>query len=303
MAEREAALIGIDWGTTSLRAWKVAADGEVLDVRRADLGILRVPGGDFAAAFTESVGDWHRLGLPVLMSGMIGSRQGWIEAPYVPCPADLTGLGGHLARPPGQERIWIVPGVSLKDGDRRDVIRGEETQIAGAIGNGSAIAVLPGTHSKWVRVESGRIDDFATFMTGELFDVLKRHSILGRLLTDGPTSDEGFRRGVMSARDGPGGLSGALFSVRALGLFGDVPPEALSDYLSGLLIGHELREALQRFPTGEVLIIGSAALVHRYAEALHLYGIATQSADESATVKGLVQIARHARLIKGLSND
>ena len=303
MAEREAALIGIDWGTTSLRAWKIAADGQVLDARRGDLGILRVPGGDFAAAFTESVGDWHGLGLPVLMSGMIGSRQGWIEAPYVPCPADLTALGGHLVSPPSQERIWVVPGVSLRDGDRRDVIRGEETQIAGAIGSGSAIAVLPGTHSKWVKVEGGRINDFATFMTGELFDVLKRHSILGRLMTDGPVSDDGFRRGVVAARDGTGGLSGALFSVRALGLFGDVPLDALSDYLSGLLIGHELREALQRFPASEVLIIGSAALVLRYTEALHLYGIATQSADESATVKGLLQIARHARLIEGLSDD
>ncbi len=291
------ALIGIDWGTTSLRAWTIAADGRVLDTRRRDLGILRVPNGDFAAAFTESIGDWHALGLPVLMSGMIGSRQGWVEAPYVPCPADLSALGSHLAAPPNTERVWIVPGLSLKDGDRRDVIRGEETQIAGAVGQGSAIAVLPGTHSKWVKVESGCIADFATFMTGELYDVLRRHSILGRLMPEGAANDDGFRRGVTAARDGDGGLSGALFSARALGLFGDVPPGALSDYLSGLLIGYELREALQRFPASDVLVIGSAGLTQRYAMACDLFGVTTQSADESAAVEGLVQIARHAGLI------
>jgi 2-dehydro-3-deoxygalactonokinase len=296
----QAALIGIDWGTTSLRAWMVAADGEVLESRRFDLGILRVPDGDFAAAFAESFGDWHVLGLPALMSGMIGSRQGWVEAPYVACPTDLAALGSHLTSPPGQDRVWIVPGLSLKDGDRRDVMRGEETQIAGAVGDGSGVAVLPGTHSKWVSVEHGRITDFQTFMTGELFDVLRRHSILGRLMPEtAASSDDGFSRGVTSARDSEGGLSGALFSTRALGLFGGVPADALSDYLSGLLIGHELREALQRFPARDVLLIGSAALTARYATALDLFGIATRSADEAAAVKGLIQIARHAGLLQG----
>jgi 2-dehydro-3-deoxygalactonokinase len=299
MADSRAALIGIDWGTTSLRAWKIAADGAVLDMRRRDLGILRVEGGNFAAAFTESVGDWHSQGLPVLMSGMIGSRQGWVEAAYVACPADLTALRSDLAAPPGIERVWIVPGVSLTDGARRDVMRGEETQIAGALGEGSGIVVLPGTHSKWVHVENGRIMDFLTFMTGELFDLLRRQSILGRLMPDStPANDDGFRQGVIAARDGAGGLSGALFSVRALGLFGDLAAEALGDYLSGLLIGHEFREALQRFPTPNVLVIGSAALTARYALALELFGVTAAAADESAAVKGLYEIARHARLME-----
>ena len=301
MTASEAALVGVDWGTTSLRAWTIGAAGQILEARHRDLGILRVPNGDFASAFAKSVGDWHALGLPVLMSGMIGSRQGWIEAPYVPCPADLAGFGAHLVSPHSQERVWIVPGLSLKDGSRRDVIRGEETQIAGAMGSGSGIVVLPGTHSKWVNVEAGRVIDFATFMTGELFDVLRRHSILGRLMTDGSPNDDGFRLGVLAVRDGAGGLSGALFSVRALGLFGDVAPEALSDYLSGLLIGHELREALQRFPAPKALVVGSASLTRRYCLALDLFDVRAEPHDENAAVKGLFQIARHAGLMKDTS--
>jgi 2-dehydro-3-deoxygalactonokinase len=294
----EPALIGIDWGTSSLRAWKIAANGEVLDARRRDLGILRVAGGDFPAAFAQSVGDWHAAGLPVLMSGMIGSRQGWVEAPYAPCPADDGAIAARLAAVPGTERLWIVPGLSVTDGARRDVMRGEETQIAGAVGEGSAVVVLPGTHSKWVDVKDGTIADFSTFMTGELFDVLTRHSILGRLMEAGGEGDDGFSRGVIAARDGAAGLSGALFSVRTLGLFGDVPAGALSDYLSGLLIGHELREALRRFPARDVLVIGSDELVRRYQAALGLFEVATRAADERAAVRGLVAIARRAVLIQ-----
>jgi 2-dehydro-3-deoxygalactonokinase len=298
MAEPRAALIGIDWGTTSLRAWKIAGDCSVLDARRRDLGILRVPGGDFLAAFKDSVGDWHADGLPVLMSGMIGSRQGWAEAAYVPCPADTALLAAHLLRPAETERVWIVPGLSLTEGARRDVMRGEETQIAGAVGMASATVVLPGTHSKWVEVENGRINRFTTFMTGELFDVLVKHSILGRLMTGDVASEDAFRRGLDTAREGIGGLSGALFSVRTLGLFGDMPAEALRDYLSGLLIGHELREALARFPARAVLLIGAPDLARRYETALSGFGVTVKSADEGAAVKGLFGIARQAGLIE-----
>jgi len=302
MAGQSAALIGIDWGTTSLRAWQIAHDGGVLGARRRDLGILKVAGGDFPAAFAESVGDWRAEGLPVLMSGMIGSRQGWVEAPYVDCPADVSALAANLMAVPGLERVWIVPGLALRDGARRDVMRGEETQIAGAAGDAAATVILPGTHSKWVKAEAGRIADFATFMTGELFEVLARHSILGRLMAGQARGDQGFRRGVGTARDTAEGLSGALFSVRTLGLFGDVPPEALSDYLSGLLIGHEIREALRRFPASESMVIGSAELVRRYTLALDLFGVAAQPAEEDAAMAGLFKIAGRAGLIAELAS-
>jgi 2-dehydro-3-deoxygalactonokinase len=296
----DAALIGIDWGTTSLRAWKIAGDGTLLDTRRRDLGILRVPGNDFAAAFAESVGDWHGEGLPVLMSGMIGSRQGWVEAPYLPCPADLTQLAGQLCPVPGHNCVWIVPGLSLHDSGRRDVMRGEETQIAGAIGNGSGVVILPGTHSKWVRVEGGAIADFATFMTGELYDVLVKHSILGRLMADDPGDREGggFAKGLAAAQDSDFGLGGSLFSARTLGLFGDVPAGALGDYLSGLLIGHEVREAKSRYPTLRAAVIGSEKLVERYGKAIRLFGIEPRPLGEDAGVNGLVAIARRAGLVK-----
>lgn len=226
------ALIGVDWGTTALRAWRIAADGRVLAARQRERGILKLSGGDFRAAFEDCLGDWHAEGGNVLMSGMIGSRQGWVETPYAECPADIAALAGALTAVPGLARVWIVPGLSLRDGARRDVMRGEETQIAGAVGEGSATVVLPGTHSKWARVEGGRIMRFTTYMTGELFELLTRHSILGRLMTGAAEDKDGFRQGVEAARDGASGLSGALFSVRSLGLFGDIGPEALSDYLS-----------------------------------------------------------------------
>src|SRR5262249_11906232 len=204
------ALLAIDWGTTPARAYRLAANGAILDTKTAPLGIQAVTDRQFAAALDTLLGEWRDERAPRIACGMIGSRQGWIEAPYVSCPVDLAGLGAHLARTPGAE-LAIVPGaICVDDSGIPDVMRGEETQVAGALSSDRErmLAVLPGTHSKWAIVEGGRLVAFATFMTGELFAVLLSHSILGRMADRTAAADatgDAFSRGVAK------GLAGAGF--------------------------------------------------------------------------------------------
>lgn len=288
------ALIGLDWGTSNCRAFRIGRDGAVLETRSAAQGILAVRDGDFASAYETLVGDWLRAHkAPVLMCGMIGSRQGWVEAPYVALPADADQLARHLAKVPGTEAA-IVPGLvgaALAGG--RDVIRGEETQIVGAA-DGDALFCLPGTHSKWVLVEGGRIDRFATFMTGEVYGVLVRHSILGRLMEGEAHDESAFAAGIARGR-AAGGLLHQLFTVRTDGLFDAQKPAALASYLSGLLIGHELRAAIEAFPAPRVVLVGAPALTDRYRVALDREGRAGIAVTgDLAAAKGLWRIARKA---------
>jgi len=179
----KAALVAIDWGTTSARAYRMSSTGEVIDTRSAALGIASVKDGRFDEAQSQLLGDWRDERAPRIACGMVGSRQGWVEAPYIPCPVPLTALADGLVRTPRGE-VVIVPGASTRDAHGiPDVMRGEETQIVGGVDHGEArvLVALPGTHSKWAFVESGRIVDFMTFMTGEMWSVMLAHSILGRL--------------------------------------------------------------------------------------------------------------------------
>ena len=220
------ALIAIDWGTTSARAYRLDATGAVLAAKDAPLGIQAVADRQWAVALDSLLGDWRDIAAPRVACGMIGSRQGWVEAPYAPCPCDLAGLGGALTRTPRGE-LSIVPGARCVDaGGVPDVMRGEETQIAGALATseGRVLAVLPGTHSKWAIVERGRLTAFATFMTGELYAVLLAHSILGRMaeraaLSAGPAFARGVAHGL-----GAGGFSHVIFGARTLALMGELAP-------------------------------------------------------------------------------
>lgn len=292
------ALIALDWGTSNCRAFRMARDGAVLETRSAAQGILAVPNGDFAGALTAVVGDWLDADQdsPVLMCGMIGSRQGWVEAPYLDLPAGAPQLAAKLA-PVGLagRRAAIVPGLtgaSLAGG--RDVMRGEETQIVGAqeaSGVRDGVFCLPGTHSKWAEIRDGRIVRFATFMTGEVYGVLKAHSILGRLMAGEAHDAAAFARGLAHARGG-GGLLHQLFSVRTEGLFDDIPPAGLAAFLSGLLIGHELRAAREAFRVERVVLVGAAALVARYATACTKEGIEPSSVPgDVAAARGLWRLA------------
>ncbi|HEX6110883.1 MAG TPA: 2-dehydro-3-deoxygalactonokinase [Geminicoccaceae bacterium] len=304
-----AALIGIDWGTTSFRAYRIGADGRVIDSKSAPLGILKVPAGAFEQVFERELGQWlpDRAELPVIASGMITSRQGWVEVPYCPCPAGRDEIARALLQhATGRGRIiHFVPGLSiLGDDGVPDVIRGEETQIIGEVGaaSGRRLLVLPGTHSKWALVEDGRIVWFATFMTGEVFGVLKDHSILGRLMAGDADDAPAFRRGLAYARGDGGGLLKRLFSARTLGLFDQLPAESVASYLSGLLIGTELREALdclEQPPLDqEVTVIGSSDLSERYIRAIEGAGLRGRRAAADAGARGLFLIATAAGLVR-----
>lgn len=303
-----AVLIGFDWGTSSLRAYRIAADGRVLARRESGRGILTVLGGAFDAVLAETASDWLAAepDLPVLASGMIGSRQGWREAPYAACPAGALELADGLVevRGPGGRPVWIAPGLSARDeAGMPDVMRGEETQILGELagrGAGSGCFVLPGTHSKWATVTEGRITGFSTYMTGEVFDVLRRQSILGRLMQEGPPDRDAFRRGLDHARrsagDGPGRLLHDIFGARTLGLMGELAETGLASWLSGLLIGAEIAVAAGT-TAAPLVIVGSGTLTRLYTDAALELGVQAEPGSPDCVAAGLLLLARAAGLI------
>jgi 2-dehydro-3-deoxygalactonokinase len=314
-------LVALDWGTSNLRAYLMGAEGAVVEMRHAARGILHLPApadaGGFEQAFAEIAGDWVRSHptLSVVAAGMVGSAQGWIEAPYARAPADVRTLAAHGVRIPSGlgPDVLIAPGVIFDPPDREpDVMRGEEIKIAGAVAAEPSLGertwfVLPGTHSKWALVQEQRIVSFATYMTGELYAVLREHSILGRLMSTEPVdagaSALGFERGIEAARaSSPGDLGHQLFAARTLGLTGRLPRNALADYLSGLLVGHELVSALAASRTtheasAPLVLLGDAALCRRYALALKAFGAAVDAQLDDTAPRGLWEFARAAGLV------
>jgi 2-dehydro-3-deoxygalactonokinase len=294
-------MIGIDWGTSSLRAYRLALDGAVRERREAPArGIMAIAPGGFAAALREAVGDWIAGGEDrVLLCGMVGSRQGWVEAPYLPCPAGLAELAAATVPVPFDDplaRVRLVPGLLARDAAGvPEVMRGEETQALGLLGatdNGAeATLCLPGTHCKWVRVAAdGRIAGFATHMTGEVFAALSAHTILARTMDAAAAAHPGaFDRGVARARQ-RGGLLHHLFGVRALGLTGELADQEAASYLSGLLIGHEVAAALEAGVAPPIHLAGAEALAARYARALAGFGIPHRAHDPDAAARGLALI-------------
>jgi 2-dehydro-3-deoxygalactonokinase len=292
-------LIAVDWGTSSLRLALLGAQGAVLEERALPRGILSVAPGEFATTFIAASADWVRLGARFgLISGMAGSRQGWIEAPYCACPAGFAEVAARLAwidPAPMDLRLAIVPGLSCETAGVPDVMRGEEVQVFGAmelLGLADARLVLPGTHSKWVELRNGRIEGFSTFMTGEFYALLRQHSILSRTLPaeDGPLDEAAFLRGVEHAH-AAGNLLHAAFSARTLSLFERLEAAALPSYLSGLVIGEELRS--QPIAAGtDVIAIGAPALTARYRLALARTGARVHAVGSEATWRGLWAIAR-----------
>lgn len=289
-------LVALDWGTSSLRAALLDENGGVVEERSLPRGILTVPAGGFPQVFDEVVAPWRNIpGALFLLGGMVGSRQGWMEAPYCPCPAGFADIAGKLAWvEPG--RIAIVPGLNCEVSDVPDVMRGEETQVFGALdllGLADGVFVLPGTHSKWSRVANRRIESFSTFMTGEFYALLRQHSILARTMPadDGALDEQAFERGVHHAMQA-GNLLHAAFSARTLSLFDALPAQALPSYLSGLVIGEELRSQHLHHLADPIVIIGAPALTQRYELALQVLGFPARSVGTEATWRGLWAIAR-----------
>lgn len=298
-------LIAIDWGTSAARAYRMGPHGDVRDERSAPLGIAHIASRRFEDALETLLGDWRTDPAPRLACGMIGSRQGWIEAPYVECPASLDALGAGIATI-ADARLSIVPGLITRDRHGiPDVMRGEESQLVGAVAADESVvlAVLPGTHSKWARIERGRVIDFTTYMTGELYAVLLAHSILGRMSerktveAAGSAFTRGVERGLRNAD-----TSHAIFGARTLSLAGELEANDVDDWLSGVLIGAEIRAALAwarevGIDGARVRIIGDDRLASRYRTALAHAGVATEQADRHAAARGLWRIATQAGLL------
>ena len=282
--------IAVDWGTTNRRAYKIDASGACVDEFEDGQGALSVPKGEFPAAAAEIR---QRLGdLPLLMAGMAGSNRGWVDAPYVPCPSGVDDLVRNLVW--AGEREAIVPGLSYQDSQRADVMRGEEVQLLGAIADGSvprdAFVCHPGTHNKWVKVEGGAIASFRTVMTGELFNLLKKHSIIGDLLQGEVAADEVFKQGAQHGLE-QSDLPSALFAIRARWLLGRDEPKACASYASGLLIGTDVKIGLSDHD-GEVIVMGRPELTALYAAAIAQAGRTARELDgERCFLAGIKQIA------------
>jgi 2-dehydro-3-deoxygalactonokinase len=289
-------MIAVDWGTSALRVYRLDAHGYVIETRSAPKGILAVENGNFSAVLEQQAGDWIAAGDgPVMMSGMIGSRQGWLEVPYAACPAGFEEIAAGMRKVTWDGgTAWIAPGLTCRDeAGIPDVMRGEEVQILGVLdrlGPGAHTVCLPGTHSKWVEVTDGRIIRFTTHMTGEAFAVFKAHSILGRMMKDGASDVAAFEDGVRRSADG-GGLLHHLFAVRTRGLFGELTEAIAASYLSGMLIGHEIRSAHGR--RGRVHVLCSAQLAEIYGRAFSVLGIEASPLDPDAVTKGLFRVAAY----------
>jgi 2-dehydro-3-deoxygalactonokinase len=294
--------IALDWGTTSFRAYSATSDGVVIDTVSSSDGILSVSDGNFDEILERNIGTWDRA-LPVLAAGMITSRQGWIELPYVACPAGpaelARALHTHISR--RGRSVSFSTGLSYRSGDGiPDVMRSEETQVFGSMdGDSTSCFVTPGTHSKWIAVDGGGISSFTTYVTGEVFAALKSHTILGRMVKDGPENEEAFARGVRSALGDPAGFLHRIFSARSLALFGELAAEDISSYLSGQVIGSELAHALRTHDGASgYVVLASETIGQRYIKALEVAGRRARPGDRHAIVKGLARIGQAAGLLQ-----
>jgi 2-dehydro-3-deoxygalactonokinase len=340
-----ARLIALDWGTSNLRASLLDGEGRMIETRAGAGGVMAVPEQRFEAALRALAGDWldaHRV--PLIASGMIGSRQGWREAPYLDCPADQSAAAAMLTRVElsGGAVLHIAPGLrchsagdrlgdSTSDstgdsggdsaggsaGDRApghfDVMRGEETQLWGAELAAGSVCVLPGTHSKWAWMGAGgRIERFATYMTGELYGLLTQHGILGRLMQFGEKRPAAFEMGVRLGLAEHARATHAIFAARTAGLMGQHEAQALPDFLSGILIGIEIGSATHAQTRAKVqapgqaqggavpaavTVLGDEALVQRYGAALRIAGITPLPARSNATTRGQWCLAAAAGLL------
>lgn len=285
--------IAVDWGTSNLRLW-VFQRGECIWQHACADGITRHHPGEFKDIWLTLVELCPQNIAPdttVIMSGMIGSNVGWVNAPYLTCPTLINDLAKHLmpVPNPGPYPIYIVPGIQLAGPDCYNVMRGEETQLLGAMADNTWYA-LPGTHSKWVHMENGVIQDFQTVMTGELFSLFSQHSVLGKHAVEQRSSPSAFLFGAEMGRHETC-ISRGVFALRARTLSHSLPPESLFEALSGLLIGHEVAQMLQHYaisPHEEIVLTGSEGLIARYQTVCDLFGQRYRAmSGETAFINGI----------------
>jgi 2-dehydro-3-deoxygalactonokinase len=296
----EPAWIAVDWGTSNLRAWAMSGDGKVLAEASSDDGMGKLTREGFEPALVRLIGPWLADKPPVVACGMVGSRQGWCEAPYrtVPCtPLDRDAL---VLAPVTDARLNVSIAPGLKQGAPADVMRGEETQIAGALRlmpGYDGVFCLPGTHSKWVHISAGEVVSFQTFMTGEMFALLSEASVLRHGMQGEGWDEAAFDTAVSDALSKPEKLGARLFSLRAEGLVAGLTPQAARARLSGLLIGTELAAAKPYWLGQRVTLIGAEKLSAAYARALAAQGVeAARLNVTDCTLAGLASLSPHASL-------
>ena len=301
-------LIAIDWGSSSFRAYLMAPNSEILDEVASGDGIGSVAAGAYPATLKRLIGRWLEAhpSLPVVASGMVGSRHGWREAAYVKCPAGPREVAAQLMPVEADgRRVHLAAGLSYVDeAAQPDVMRGEETEIFGVADAGARLIVLPGSHSKWAKVDGDLVVAFKTFVTGELFAALRDHTVAGAFARAAPAKSPGealalgVRRGAAAgACEGKPGLLSLLFGARSLPLTGGLAEDDAGEYLSGLLIGAEIGEARRFFPGEEPHVAGAEALVARYLAAFEALGVSVNAAPRRAAARGLFRIARDGGLL------
>lgn len=297
------ALIGLDWGSSNLRARLFDRHGRVVESRSGAQGLLNLRDRSFESSLRALCGDWLQgAGLPLIANGMIGAREGWKETPYLPCPATAQDAADALVRVTLTDGavLHIVPGLRCQSQSGQDeLMRGEETQLWGLPPADPAGCVLPGTHSKWARLDGGgRVTSFETSLTGEMYALLTRYSLLAKLMRFDGEQLDCFDKGAALGLAQYDRLSLVLFSVRTAGLSGRVPAEGLPDYLSGLLIGAEVGSALAYGPPGRITLLGEPDLCARYDRVLRRAGTVAASAPADATARGQWRIAVLAGLVE-----
>lgn len=297
-------LVAIDWGTTSFRAYSIGKNGEISQRISSDRGIRSIENFQFEETLVSELGRLGQVaaGTPVIASGMITGRQGWCETPYIQCPAGLQDLAAELVALKTERlgTLWFVPGVKQRHPEP-DIMRGEETQIAGIDSREALLAVLPGTHSKWVEIRDRSIIRFRTFVTGELYGLLLKHSILTAMFEEEWRDDAflaGVRHGVELAEQNKG-LLAELFQFRVRSILGMRFNEDGPSRLSGLLIGCEIADAL-RYGFNrhqKILVIGTERVAGRYRLALSNTGFDAEMVQGDLAAQGLYRLARHRKLI------
>jgi len=292
---RKPGWIAADWGTSRLRLWAMAGR-EVLGHRTSDKGMGQLDRDAFEPALREAAGDWITGAMQVIACGMVGSRQGWAEATYAktPCRVAPDRLARAPTHNPGLD-VRIVPGIS--QASPPDVMRGEETQIAGFLARNpgwDGVACLPGTHTKWVHLSAGEVVSFQTFMTGEMFALLSDHSVLRHSVGAADWDAAGFAEGVSDGMARPGALAAQLFTLRAAHLLNGAAPATLRARLSGLLIGAELTAARPYWLGQRVALIGADGIAAPYEAALAAQGVPVERADPDAMVLAGLVAAKEA---------
>ncbi|MGR6468557.1 2-dehydro-3-deoxygalactonokinase [Rhizobium sp. PAMB 3182] len=289
--------IAADWGTTNLRVWAIGKDGAVLDQASSNKGMGSLKRDEFEGALLEVVGPWLTDGkrLPVIACGMVGARQGWLEAPYAKVPCPPLHADSMVAVPVKDPRIAvsIIPGLCQMQ--PADVMRGEETQIAGYLFDKpdfDGVLCLPGTHTKWAQISAGEVVSFRTFMSGELFSLISTQSVLRHSIPADGWHEDAFAAAVDDAMSKPEAVASRLFSLRAESLLTEADPAAARARLSGLLIGMELAASKPYWLGQNIAIIGARALSDLYARALSAQGCRPVIADNDTLTLGGLKAAR-----------